>query len=116
MALTNSRKVKDEYINNKASPSWRRESRRPPSQGHCRAREDRSGRGFCTDGFRRNAGSGNRFGASNQSTRGIIRYCVEQRNEPKGGWFGARPKDRTGRSTSGRKQCLLLRRPDGCGG
>src|SRR6266403_3724358 len=79
-------------------PSGRRESRRPPSQGHYRAREDRSGRDFCTDGFRRNAGSGNRFGASNQSTRGIIRYCVEQQNEPKGGWFGARPKDRTGRS------------------
>jgi hypothetical protein len=36
--------------------------------------------------------------------------------EPKGGWFGARPKDRTGRSTSGKKQCLLLRRSDGCGG
>ncbi len=31
------------------------------------------------------------------------------------GGFGARPRDRTGRSTSGKKQCLLLRRSDGCG-
>ena len=32
------------------------------------------------------------------------------------GGLVARPKDRTGRSTSGKKQCLLLRRSDGCGG
>src|ERR1700736_1114010 len=116
MALTNSRKVKYEYINNKTQPSWRRESRRPPSQGHYRAREDRSEQGFCTVSFRRNAGSGNRFGASNRSTRGIIGCCVEEQDEPGGGWFGARSQDRTGRNIHGKKQCLLLRRSDGCGG
>ena len=44
MALTNLRKVKYEFINNKTYPSWRRQSRRPPSQGRYRAREGRSGK------------------------------------------------------------------------
>src|SRR6266853_2452264 len=91
-----------------------RESRRPPSQEHHRAREDRSQRGFCPSSFERTAGSGSRFVACNRSTRRIIGCCVEERNEPEGGWYGARPEDRTGRSTHGKKQSLLLRRPDSC--
>src|SRR5207248_3924284 len=48
--------------------------------------------------------------------RRIIGYPVEEQNEPERGWFGTRPQDRTARSTHRKKQCLLLRRPDGCGG
>src|SRR6266566_475260 len=32
------------------------------------------------------------------------------------GGFRTRPQDRTGRSTHRKKQCVLLRRPDDCGG
>src|SRR5436305_8629785 len=63
-----------------------------------------------------NAGAGNRFVTCNRSMRRIIGYPVEEQNEPERGWFRTRPQGRTGRSTHRKKQCLLLRRPDDCGG
>src|SRR4029077_17738828 len=66
-------------------------------------------------GFGRNAGAGNGFVTGHRSTWRIIRYGVEEENEPGGGGFRTRSQDRTARSTHRQKQPLLLRRPDGCG-